>query len=158
MTSETIAIQNEWLRLGAREKARSVQLRTQGLELGTLLEVGAGTGAILKELDELAASLLPKCTRSNPRQPLLRLPRVGGPHLPACRFGPGGTRRLTPGPEAVRPRRPLPCPRARRKIQRLSWPRPSRSATTSSVEVPLEGNRLGNLRAAVEEEAYGSAA
>jgi hypothetical protein len=52
MTTETIAAQNEWLRIGAREKARSVQLLTRGLDVKTLLEVGSGTGAILKELDD----------------------------------------------------------------------------------------------------------
>ena len=84
MTSETIATQNEWLRLGAREKARSVQLLTQGLDIRTLLEVGAGTGAILKELDE--RRLPRRNVRGRTLATSLLLPRVGGPHLPACRF------------------------------------------------------------------------
>lgn len=49
---DPIVRHHEWLRLGAREKAQSVIQLAADLDVGSVLEVGAGTGAILERLDE----------------------------------------------------------------------------------------------------------
>jgi SAM-dependent methyltransferase len=41
-----------WRLLGAREKANSVMVLTQGIAIESVLEIGAGTGAVLETLDE----------------------------------------------------------------------------------------------------------
>lgn len=50
--TEDISNQHEWLRLGAIEKANSIIELTQNLDVKTVLEIGAGTGAILEKLDQ----------------------------------------------------------------------------------------------------------
>ena len=51
---DPVADHDEWLRLGAAEKAASVLSLAQGLNIQDVLEVGCGTGAILEQLDRRA--------------------------------------------------------------------------------------------------------
>ncbi len=53
MSAHELQRQHEWLELGAIEKARSVIELASGLTVSSVLEVGAGTGAILAALDRL---------------------------------------------------------------------------------------------------------
>jgi SAM-dependent methyltransferase len=52
MDSDPVIGHDQWLRVGAKEKAASVVQLTQGLPIEDVLEVGCGTGAILDELDK----------------------------------------------------------------------------------------------------------
>lgn len=42
---------HQWRLVGALEKANSIMLLTRGLNIRTVLEIGAGTGAVLEQLD-----------------------------------------------------------------------------------------------------------
>jgi hypothetical protein len=48
-----VASEHEWLALGAIGKCRSIVQLTTDLDIHTVLEIGAGTGAILEQLDRL---------------------------------------------------------------------------------------------------------
>jgi SAM-dependent methyltransferase len=56
-TSESVSAaleaENEWLKLGAIDKAESIIALTQGLSIRSVLEIGSGTGALLNRLDGL---------------------------------------------------------------------------------------------------------
>jgi SAM-dependent methyltransferase len=47
---DNVHAEDRWLRLGAREKAESIVLLTDGIRVDKVMEVGAGTGAVLEEL------------------------------------------------------------------------------------------------------------
>jgi SAM-dependent methyltransferase len=53
VSADELQRQHEWLELGAIEKARSVIELARGLSVSSVLEVGAGTGAVLAALDRL---------------------------------------------------------------------------------------------------------
>lgn len=50
--NDPILRQHKWLRLGAQEKAKSIIQLAEDLDVRSVLEIGAGTGAILEWLDE----------------------------------------------------------------------------------------------------------
>lgn len=50
---EQLDQKHKWLLLGAEEKSKSVIQLTKGLNIGELLEIGSGTGALLETLDRL---------------------------------------------------------------------------------------------------------
>jgi len=50
---ETLQQRYEWELLGAEEKAQSIIQLTNGLGIGSVLEIGSGTGALLETLDKL---------------------------------------------------------------------------------------------------------
>lgn len=51
--SASLLAEHEWLTLGAVEKAESIRLLTADLGIRSVLEVGSGTGAVLQRLDAL---------------------------------------------------------------------------------------------------------
>jgi len=51
-SADVLDVTHEWLLLGAVEKAHSVLTLTRGYQVSTVLEVGAGTGAVLERLDQ----------------------------------------------------------------------------------------------------------
>lgn len=53
LTMQDLEREHKWLCLGAIEKANSVLVLTQRLNVRTVLEVGSGTGALLEALDKL---------------------------------------------------------------------------------------------------------
>jgi SAM-dependent methyltransferase len=50
---KSVEAQHEWLMIGGREKARSVSSLTRGLSISSVLDIGSGTGAVLNYLDEM---------------------------------------------------------------------------------------------------------
>jgi SAM-dependent methyltransferase len=50
---EQLNKRHKWLLLGAKEKAKSVIQLTKGLDIKDVLEIGSGTGAVLETLDQL---------------------------------------------------------------------------------------------------------
>ncbi len=53
VSERLVAKEHEYLRIGASEKARSICLLTDGLNIRSLFEIGCGTGAILERLDQV---------------------------------------------------------------------------------------------------------
>lgn len=51
---QLVEAQHEWLMIGAEEKARSVVQLAEGISISSILDIGAGTGAVLIHLDRLA--------------------------------------------------------------------------------------------------------
>lgn len=46
-----VGAQHAWLAIGAKDKADSIEILSDGLGIKSILEIGSGTGAILQELD-----------------------------------------------------------------------------------------------------------
>ena len=52
--ANALQIQHDWLTAGAADKVDSIEALTAGIPISSVIEIGAGTGAILNELDQRA--------------------------------------------------------------------------------------------------------
>ena len=140
---------HEWLTLGAREKARSVTMLTDGIPIRTLLEIGSGTGALLEQLDQVEFA-----SRYFAAEPSTDLYRYMIDHGAISRLSPGDTDNATIAESRLSDGHYDLCILSH-VLEHVDEPAALLADALSLtdyllVEVPIGGTWLGNARAKVK--------
>ncbi len=151
-SDESINDRHDWLLLGAKEKAKSVLNLVSGLNVQSVIEVGCGTGAVLETLDK--HGFAKEYYALEPAEELydFLIKRNEISRLIASEASPVETSSLSNS------RYDLAI--LSHVIEHVEDPAKllidtMKIATYVVVEVPLEGNAMGNLRAAVKKRING---